>query len=541
MGYQDFKASLGLEAIDFQISSGLKKKLTDVFQMGIDFRDNLDYSHVGESEAEKKEYRVREVFNYFRNTIAPKFMQVVKDETGLIVQRVHCIGGPEYGITGYFAVDLSMNDERAAAESLDRMTGTGNYPYAKDKEAVDDFAKMCEAWDQKSGRITKSVWGKDKKISVDMFFDVNCAYCSRDFAPEAFAADFTAAELAAIMCHETGHANSVIEHAGDMYVTRRRLDKWISGFRQEKDTSRAADIIKMLLPWVQKQAKVKTDCAAANNFIKKAYGALDEVGKRMLKIYDTERGSENFFYTLGNLVFNLFWMWVLIWVQVILWVSEVMWVIILLYELGRYGFTDKTAQGTKGTDIGANRTNIFLLERWADEYVVRHGLGAELASGLNKLNRVFENVIGDVSSARLRNSTLFNCLCKVFNFFMDKFCVMSYFEPTGYEDQYARAKRIEQDTFAFFKNPNIPGPIADEWINSVKQIQADMKRAKTFSDTKMGKAIFHLIRTLFSPVSWAQALTDAKLSEDLFNMLNELDDLQNNPLYYQAYRFQSKL
>lgn len=538
MAYEMFKQSLGMEAIDFQIHSALKKKLIDVFQMGIDFRDNLDYSKVGSSEFQRKEYRVREVFNYVRNTVMPKFKEVLKQEVGFIVDRVYCIGGPDYPVYGMFAVSLSLGDEHAAAETIDRMTATGDY-YSSDREAIEDMKKLGDYWDKKTGKITKSVWGKDRKLSVDIYFDVNCAYLVKDFYPEDYAPELTAGEIAAIMCHETGHVNSVVEHAGDIYATRARLEAWTKGFKDRKDPGELIKALQSFIPWLQKKAKEKTDSPLANRFIKNAATGAVSAIQGLTKVYNADPGDESAIFTVGNLVMNVFYMLAVALLDICVYISGLWTICVLFYELSRYGYVDRTATGGKASDIGSNRQNVFLLERWADEYVVRHGLGAELASGLNKIHEVFSNAVGDVMSYRLRHSTLFNCLCKVFSWFVDKLFFVSYFEPVGYEDQYNRLKRIEQDTFAFFKNPNIPGPIAQLWIDSVKDIQADMAKAKTLSDTPAGRAFFKLLRTILSPVSWAQAIYDAKFREDLFNMMNELDDLNNNGLYYQAARLQN--
>lgn len=538
MAYWDIQAALGLAAIDFQVSSGLKKKLTDVFQMGIDFRDNLDYSRVGPDESDRKNYRCREVFNYFRNTVVPKFCSVVKEETGLIVSKIYCIGGVGQDPLGYFAVDLSMNDVEAAAETIERMTGQGNFMYSRDAEAVEDMKHMADGWDGKTGRITKSVWGKDKKISVEMYFDVNCAYLCKDFYPEDYAADFTAAELAAIMCHECGHANSVVEHSADMYVTRRRLENFAQQLKGEKDAGRVMDVIKKLIPWLQSWGKQKYPSPMTNAILKKAGDGFAKSAQSLVKIYDAENGSENYLFTLGNLTINLFCMLGYLLFLAVFYVYFIgVFVILILHEIERVSGVDNSSTGGKATDIGTNRNNIFLLERWADEYVVRHGLGPQLASGLNKLDKMFENTVGSVASYRLRQSSMFNLLCKGYNWLFDKICILSYFDPVGYENQYQRVKRIEQDTLAFFKNPNIPGNIADEWIRSVQELQSELQQAKKLSDTKMGKFFFNVLRTILSPVSWAQAIKDAKFSEDLTNILNEIDDFQNNSLYYQSYRF----
>lgn len=530
--FPEFSHILGMEAIDFQISSKFKSKIIEVFQMAIDFRNNLDYSKIPNVESQKRLYRIRETYNYFKNKVVPRFMEVVKQETGLVINKVVCMGGPDEQPSGMFAVDLSFNDWKAAMETQGRMTGTSNY-YASDRDAVEDMKKMADLWDKKSGRITKDMYA-GKKIAVDMYFDVNTAYLIQDFFPEVSAEPLTAAEIAAIMCHECGHANSVIEHASDMFVTAVREETFINRLTKANDTDSLMKALKEAVPWLQRKSKEKMPTAALTEFNKRACNTLATVIQNVSQAYGTTPGTENPLVPVFGVLWNGFiaiCQFICILIFDYLFVIAAVWV---WYSLGKlFSFTNTSSTGGKATDFGGNYNNIFLLERWADEYVTRIGLGAELASGLNKITDYYQyNNLGPISSSILRRSTLFGCICKGYSWLMNRICFFTYLDPIGYEDLYARIKRMQQDVLAFFKSNDIPGAAADLWIRSIEDIEFQLKQAKTLSDTAVLKKVYGILNDLLNPVQIGILIANGDLYTDLARIQNYFDDLKNNKLYY---------
>ena len=121
----------GTAAIDFQISSSLAKSLTNLFQMVMDFRDNLDYSKVADNLPDQRAYRISAVSAYFKNTIMQKFKDIVNKETGLTISKMHVFSGEDLGVLGLFAVDLSFGAGWAAEEWLGSVTGNETWTSPK--------------------------------------------------------------------------------------------------------------------------------------------------------------------------------------------------------------------------------------------------------------------------------------------------------------------------------------------------------------------------------------------------------------------------
>ena len=111
--------------------------------------------------------------------------------------------------------------------------------------------------------------------------------------------------------------------------------------------------------------------------------------------------------------------------------------------------------------------------------------------------------------------------------------------PTAeYEPQFERISRIRQEMYAIFKNSNLPGKVRDDWIMSIERLDAEVKNAKSLRNTAVVKAISHIIATITFGKNWPHLLLNANLERDYQRLQDNLDDLFNTPLYYQAARIQ---
>lgn len=532
----------GQAAIDFQLSSSLGKQLTALFQTVIDFKSNIDYSKVPNTVEEHRKHRIREVNLFVKNSMVDKFKKIVSSETGLNVKKLFTFGGLDIGICGYFAVDLSFDDWRAALETQERITGTGNSKYTNDRAAVEDMKSMADCFDLKTGKIVKPLFGKNRQIFVNMYFDVNTAFLVEDFYPEKIATPLTAGEIAAIMMHEVGHALTVIEHSANMFVIHSRLNNYFKSLKTNKDLGSVLYALQEgLVPVLRKLASSKQEDAKMSAFVKRMSNTLIAGINGLNDLYNAEKPEEeSWLYTIGSFTGN-----VLLFALITICYAFVNFCFFMyggfaVYELCRLSYVDSTSSGDKASDTKTNYNNTFLMERWADEYVSRHGFGAELASGLNKIDVYFKyGHLGTVTSERLCKSTLFNCMCITYGWILDKVMLISYLDPVGYENQYQRVARVLQNTYGFFKNEEVPAAAVDQWIRSVEVIKQQMKIAKTISDTAVGKAFYNTLKNLTNPVRWFVLIQDGNLDRDTEILANRIDDMMNNPFYYQAAKLKS--
>ena len=529
--------TFGMEAINYQISSSLGKNLTTLFQTVIDFKNNLVYKNVTNTEEAQRAYRINAVYDFFKKQICPKFTQLVNKETGLTIKSMMIFGKEENGVSGMFAVDLSFNDWRASIEMQNRITGNENIYGHGPKQAVEDLKRMAENINLKTGKITKPYYGKDKKIQVNIYFDVNAAFLVGDFFPARFATPLTAGEVAAIMMHEIGHALTIVEHSADMFVTYQRASLSIQQLRNEKDLKGAVALISTdLLPALKEMKSLAKETGSSAGTIDKICNTLIAGFTGLRELTETsEPDSESWIYSMGSFTVNVMVLAIALLANAFMNLCFFMAGGFLITEIARVSYINANEHDEKAGDNRSNFNNTFLIERWADEYVSRHGYGAELASGLNKITEYFKyGSLGTITSHRVRKSTVFNFLCIIYCGMIDKMMPISYLDPHGYENQYSRLARVLQNTYGFFKDEAVPGVIVDQWVRSVESIKIQMKNAKTMSDTEFGKAFYNTLRNLTSPVRWFQLIANGNLDRDTEIIANQLDDMKNNPFYFIA-------
>lgn len=529
----------GMEAIDYQKNTSLGRRLTDLFQMVIDYRDNLDYSAEDEMGRDRKEHRIRSVNNYFKTEIEPKFKKIVQDETGLTIKRLVTYGGFDYGVMGLYYVDLSFDSFNDAMTTIGRMTGTDNTKYST-QASIDEMATMAESFDNKTGKIRKPYFGKNRKFAVTMGFDINCAFLAHDFIINGAAEELTAAEIAAIIMHEIGHALTFVEHSGDMYVVSHMVKDHLNAIKQDRDGNKAVQSIQQLTeiftPILKSwQKKILNDPSSTKTLHQAATLTLNALQGLNQATKDYEYDHESWIYTIASFTGNMLCITInFIFLTLINMLSFLMYE--QLYEIMRHSSVDKTYQGGKSSDTYTNYNNLFLIERWADEFVSRHGMGAHLATGLNKLLDIFKYTmsVGDVDSARLRQSTIFNGICMAMSWLEDKMILLTYLDPLGYENRYKRLSRMLENTYGYFRDSKNLGEAADVWIRSIETLKKEQKYAKGLADTAAAQAAIRMLKDLTSPVQWIVMLRNGDLAYDVEKLENHLDAIANNPLYYRA-------
>ena len=535
----------GTAAIDFQISSSLAKSLTNLFQMVMDFRDNLDYSKVADNLPDQRAYRISAVSAYFKNTIMQKFKDIVNKETGLTISKMHVFSGEDLGVLGLFAVDLSFGAGWAAEEWLGSVTGNETWTSPKWQDAIEELRHLSECIDLKSSRLKKQTFGPNKKkCAVEIYFDVNCAFLVQDYLPAKLAPAFTAAELAAILMHEIGHAMTVIEHAADYYASYRRVNNFAQQFKHLKGLEAQKFIVEGSTYLMQFFREFKTNLRKDSPFIKPVLAVCDLLSaacKGLQNYTKAEADPESWFTTISHFIGNtILAMFQFVLISACSVVSFVM-LMELMYEFSKLTYQDENGRDLKATDSKANYNNTFLLERWADEFVSRHGYGAELATALNKINDYFTyGVIGSLSSHRLRNSTLVNALCFFQGWLFDKILWFSYLEPVGYENQYQRNYRILQNTYGFFKSNEVPGQVRDMWIRNIENLKKEVEKSKKMLDTDFGKALWQTMRNLVNPFNWFSMIKSGNLDRDTEILMNRLDDISNNKFFYLGAKIQQR-
>ena len=536
----------GTEVIDFQATSQLGKKLTDIFQEVIDFRENLDYSSMPNSAEMQRQYRLEQVHEHFCDKAIPAMKKVIFQETGLTVKKIHTFGGINHEISPFFACDLSFGNLYEMSEILETSSGKMNVSLGLN-DVVKELRSMADGFDVKKGRVKRSRVGKNNRftVGIELYMDINCAFCSFDFIGANLVEPLTAREIAGIVMHEIGHGMSTVEHAADTFAAMATLNNYRHGLSKSEDPVKVLNALQNdVLPYLARQSKMWGLEANEMNFIQKLISNLSTATANMSKFAAENQESEWWIITIGSYVANAFWAWQMFVITIIANIYVAAAAFLLLNDLYRLAnmSTDKTLRGNKANEFVSTARNAYQMERWADEYVSRHGFGQDVASGLNKiitLSQYLYSLAGGVMSARLRHSTLFAMLAKMTNWLIWRINFIGT-DPIIYETNYRRIKRLVQNNYAFFRDKNdVPGQVKDIWIQNTESLLRTMDEMKELSDTAPMQILKQAALDLASPVRWCQLVANGNLTRDMEVLMDRLDDMHSSRMYYLSGKFDS--
>ena len=542
------------EAIDFQMSSNLGKALTDLFQSVMDYRDNIDYG-LEDREEQRTYIRIRKVYSYFKDKIAKKFIDTVEKECGLIISKLHLDSDPlQYGIAFDYAVNLQFDNWDDACEMIEAETALGHTQFSRN--GVNELEEVCNNLDLHKSKITTPYFGKGKKrkITCEMWFSVSSAFLLKDLVIDT--EYFTAREIAAIMMHEIGHMMSVIEYSANVYHSWSRAQNWLKISKDTADLNyifESFDKYAKLIDGLTKELSTYKFDPTISKYITNVLGIAKSIcnawshqtcetieesssfGTTLVNAVSSVTRTSDLVLRIGGLIVTIAFRAILDIVAdvVFLWTAGMpAW----LYHMQKYGHVDRNKQGHKSSDTLPNENNVFLLERWADEFVARHGYGADVASALNKLDDAVNKVYmgGESYSYTFRNSGCASALIAVASFMHDKLNFFCYFDPVNYENQYNRNLRLLQDMYGVFRDEHITPTYKDYWIKQIQRCKESVEAAKKMTDTELGKAIGNALTYLLSPAKIYHLFTDANLAHDVKVLEDRLNDFHNNPLFYLA-------
>jgi hypothetical protein len=547
-----FNSIFGMEAVSFQTSSQLGKDLTAVFQEVIDYRDNLDYTGIPDDFYVRRGVRIRNVVRFCNKTMGPKFVKVLEKDLGFKVKNFYLYGADDGSSIplGIFAVNIDINAMGPDMyRALMNMTGTNFMDTKSNGKYADDVAELADCIDLHNTKLKKTTIGKNKPITVQtIYFDVMFAFCINEFVDPAYAEEFTAEELAAIMMHECGHAMTVIEHAADSYVTSGRLNNYCTTIT---NTNNPKDIAKMnkavrtnLIPAMKRAAKGDQELTKKVNDADKRLANIDTI----LGYVSKESPGE------GTLIGGLSTLaWNVLMVHIRIAYLSVQYIVVTLLnsiygnELRRYviHFYDSTVRDVKSNDRRDNYNQDFLMERWADEFVSRHGYGEHQASALRKL---LKNIKYCASSTGrllmyyrpLNDITIYSCLMAAYISIMWWLYPTSWIDPIAYENGYDRIKRLLQNTKGIFKEEKLPDACVYEWVAKCNEIELQMKKVKELQHTDFGKGVVNVLHNLImDPANLFQLIKDGKLDRDCAILEDRLDDMRNNALFMMSHVFRT--
>ena len=552
----------GNEVINFQTNSKIGKQLTNIFQEIIDYRDSLTSEQFA-NEAQRHQTVITKTTDYFIKKGIPQITAALR-EMNINLTDFYVYSG-DSGFSCNAAIIVHNKDIEAVIELERRSVGLNplinTNPTKKD---LVELAKVTEITDLKTGTFSKSTFANGKKVNITLFFDVNTFLLAQEFYPGHEDKLYTAPEIAAVLLHEIGHVHSISEHLSNLYYYRERQQN-IEVTLRNADFKTLKEAAPEMLSEIKKKLKsLNTDDPSVDRAMK----VCDTLAKFLndKKIDSDSDTVEGEALVLGNLATNPFlnFLGILIsftlsmlfsFMAIVVFVSRIMirggilspirlaQEFLIFTSHLRPDQDIRKSTDTKFSDNTSTMMNYTYIERWADEYVSRMGYGAELASALNKLDywMTVASGAGPIRSAAVRNSNFAITMTYISGWMARHFGLGIWFmDDYTYENQYNRVARLRQNLFAVFKNEDLPGEIVDNYIGSLRKLEEELKQAKSIFDNDLFIAVRHFVYTITTVSGIKDLITDANLERDYYKLQNRLDDLSNNPLFYQAARLSRK-
>lgn len=523
------------EAIEAQGKSDLNQGLIDIFK-----ESRRKY----EEYAKKKKDPLASLLNYFKKNLTPKFKELVKKETGIIIDKIHYYETP---ILNAAIMPRLYND----ASTLDAMwryqgeggmdSGTKGFYFPKDKMLTwEEFKDISDSLDRKTGKVDpKRV--KKYNLHVELLLDLaTMVAVKEEVHPEA--QNLTPEEAAAVWLHEIGHQISLIDHAADGFQT---FNTKLSVLKQFMENSSLTEKIKALKYYLEKAEEYKGQSSGldtiidASSYIVNNFSSLASAqDKNEIMEYAKQKGQSNESFTkkavaeaaslmvllLNFLVVNIF--------LALLTIEGILVNIFGVFGIPSLGWRAKYSDISNTPKIGIN------VERYADEYASMHGGGAEIASGLSKIHE----------AAGLSYLPLPPNYQSAFNskFYTEAVHLLSMVLLTSirederfdnYENMHNRIKSFQQDAINVLKDETISDTMKAHYIQEYNQIdklieQRRKKRSKIA--VRFVNGMFTIIETLLDGYSILDIVMDAKFRKKYSEIAATVKNIEASPLFHKA-------
>lgn len=527
---------IATEAIEFQVTPVFADSIRDVYQDIINYRESCR----GDKRIVKK------VLDYADKKMSDTFPKLFKTHLNLTLGHISLSNT----ISFMFAMQPIMGSDRTLGKIIDAMTGnslyTSNLNFSN--KTLEEIKKVSMSVDKKKGRVGVTTFLK-KQISMNFFFDPYVGFLMKDTV-SVHLEYFTAEELAAITLHEVGHMMSLLEHCGDTFFRIALNIKIIEGLKSAPISEKIKLAKEML-----KDKDLSKRLADNSKLSQKEADAATQTLKNMTDNFERNKDDNwndsswsfwttilaffvNIYVVAQNVIFTVFspfyqFLYTYIWM--------------LAIEIGRDVVTHGGANNPKYSDFMANPTSSFNWERWADEYVTRHGYGSHLNNGLNKLfvsirgTTLFQGSNDKGMDTWIRNSRAFLYMGFCLDFFNKVMLGGNLDDGCGvYESQIDRLKRVIQDTANVFKRMDLPQEVMDRYLIEYENCKKALDNIDAGRKAEHYFAIFRKIFMSFAdPYQLGNRIVRGNIRSEYADLANQIDDLKANELYYNAAKLNS--
>lgn len=491
--------SAALERVDFQVKSPLATKVVAACQAAM---DEVKASRFDPNEVtEASDARISKTSRMLKKSLVPSLVKIFKDELNLAVS-VELIAEFEFiqacTYTEYSAYS-GPNDWMAIVKGYEVFEGTSDYDHAA--YDVNYFKERADDLDLEVSKMKKY-----STETVTHLYLYTTSFMGEEIVKANVVTPITPEEIAAVILHEIGHALTIIEHLANTYHRSEVATNTIKYLNERADDKTLSTVVEQL----NASDKLVSDEAA------KANGILATIKGSLSRFAPAIAVMAGCLYVVMVLVSAL----------------------ARLDESGKYGILNSRFKKTSDTVV--TESNPGHMERIADEFVSRHGLGAPLATVLAKMSRYWESghehdtFAETVKALGMIKATLLSYKI-VTNFLLSLICVAD----GTYDPDWLRLEHILQNNMVVFKDDKLPPEVRSYFLKETKTLIEVVEKFKSRNSFKLKQLIMGTIFRILSRSSIIDSFATASLSSDYDKLQLLTNGLVKNKLLYHAARLKN--
>ena len=508
-----FKYDIGLEAIDFQTDRSFGKELTAIFQNVMTLRDSL----AGNPQ------KIKKVIDYCHSYFYNAFTACVKKHTGILITHIHVYETPTFGFQT--RLDLDELPGYQTAVLTDRYIGSGmgeqfakEFPEGHTPLTADEMIDLTNRINLHTGKFSMTNL-KSSPFKLHINFDPYTAFLMKETV-HLNAPYFTASQIAAIMLHEIGHSLTVIEHASDAFYRIQVMKYAGVYFKANASLGEKMKFVKAKLS----DAKLSNEqSSAASNAI-----------ATMEKIKLEEADGNPLAVTSAIVFLGAVYILNILFSLIVTALCSVYNIFVITHDSDYISYFSQYETALKSGDFAKTPTNGFLDERWADEYVSRQGMSADLMSGINLIHYVCGSA--GVSLKVFRNSSFYWHVAK----YPALIIQLLGSDADGIHDNLIiRTKQLLGNTIVAFKQQDLPEEVLNIYIADYEATLKVLDRIPI--GDRIGLAadkVWSFIQFFVAPENLYAAVTTGKFGQEYEVLIRKMDHMTDSPLFYQSAKLQ---
>lgn len=529
----------GTEAfIKYQFDPTFPKKLTECFEDVLNYRDSLDYGKLDENQ--KIKYRYDKVKAYAVEKFAPKLLDVCNKYTGLPFLKVYLTldGTPNASITTYTA--SKDTKDVPIVPRLMFQKGRGFIEPIKNLESMSSIINTFEQSKSVDGiqfSQTKEFAEVCNKIGLSFVLELDVVFyfLTTDLYKSAEKEDIiTPDEMTAIYLHEIGHAYTNIQSFINKYFTIDRLVTQFDSLLNNADIETMGKTLQSVSPTITKMkslgflsnkeytiinSALETVTYFANKEKKESSSWIDDA---FVLIYAmTKSITQLIFGYIINYIFNVSCFGIL------------------------NNIENETSRGLnelKTSDV-FNTLHVFQNdEKSADDFAVKCGYGAQLISGLTKLNSHVYNSQYVAMMNYKHYSDIARMMFKFLSYvdaYTGAYTTSLMTSQTVYEKTIDRYESMMKNLIKAFKTSTDSKEQIDAFIMNYEGMKKEIDNYKKSYAYKSETATWRFLEVCGFSATFISAVFTGRLTNDYYKYQKQIDNLINNKLYYLSRKFKS--